>query len=370
MSSSSLVGIDASRSYHEPMTGTERYSRRIVEHLLALDPCGMRYRLFFNNPPPDNAHTGPAEIRTIPARRLWTHLRLSRELRANPVDLLFVPSHVLPLYRPERSVVTIHDLGFLYEPDSHTPFSRWQLKLTTEWNASKATHVVAISESTKRDLLEHCEVDPGRITVIRHGIDNQFRPLRSEHVERYRRAARLPDRFVLYLGTIQPRKNLTRLITAFERAADEDPDLHLVLAGQPGWMSEPIRERARMSRFADRIRFLGRVPDEQLQLLYNAASALALNSLYEGFGLPALEAMACGVPVVLSNRGALPELAGADAMIVDPFDVDALAAAISELVTIRHDSEGVVHRVDHAERFSWRSSAEKTRDVLWNVLNQ
>lgn len=330
----------------------------------------MRYRLYFNQPPPPNARTEQAEIRTIPARRFWTHYRLSRELRANPVDLLFVPSHVLPLYRPEHSVVTIHDLGYLHEPDSHTPTSRIQLRLTTQWNADRATHLIAISESTRRDLIEKCQVDPAKISVIRHGVDERFTRLPQDAVERYRRAAHLPDHFVLHLGTIHPRKNLTRLIEAFELVAHRDPDVHLILAGNPGWMSEPIRERARVSPFQHRIRFLGRVPDEQLPLLYSAATVLAMPSLYEGFGLPVLEAMACGKPVVMSTRGALPELAGADAQLVDPSNTYAISQAISRAIAASRDPDAREARMAHAGSYSWETSARQTRDVLWTVLTQ
>jgi glycosyltransferase involved in cell wall biosynthesis len=363
-----IVGIDASRSYRSPMTGTERYSRRIIEHLMHLDAEGLRYRLYFNEPPPAFANLGSAEPRVIPARRLWTHFRLSRELWQHPVDLLFVPSHVLPLYHPGRTIVTIHDLGYLVEPDSHTRSSRLQLKLTTQWNAREATRIVAISEATRRDLVTYLNVDPGRITVVPHGVDPQFRPVAQNEIERYRRAARLPERFILYLGTIQPRKNLSRLIEAFEIIAGEDPEISLILAGRTGWLSEPIREQARASRCGDRIRFLGYVPDEQLPLLYGTASAVALPSLYEGFGLPVLEAMACGTPVVMSNRGALPELAGADAEIIEPTDVECIAHALSNAVGRRNDPEPVEQRVAHAATFSWESSAAKTLSLVQEVM--
>jgi glycosyltransferase involved in cell wall biosynthesis len=365
-----LVGIDASRSYRSPMTGTERYSRRVLEHLVRLEADGLNFRFYFNEPPPIEAQLDGAETRHLPAQRFWTHYRLSRELKADPVDLLFVPSHVLPLYHPARSVVTVHDLGFLYEPDSHTRFSRLQLRLTTGWNARRATHLIAISESTKQDLVQHSKVDPERITVVPHGVDDQFQVLPEDNVERYRRAARLPARFLLYVGTIQPRKNLLKLISAFERVTAVDDDLQLVLAGRPGWMSKPIQERARVSPLAHRIKLLGYVPDQQLPLLYSAAAAFTLPSLYEGFGLPVLEALACGTPVIMSNRGALPELVGADSEVVDPTDVGAIAEAVLAAIQRQREPDLVQQRREFAAQFTWQSSAQKTRDVLWKVLHQ
>lgn len=363
-----LVGIDASRSYRQPMTGTERYSRRIVERLLNDYPDDFRYRLYFNEHPPQSAIPENVDVRTLPARRLWTHMRLRRELQQNPVDALFVPSHVLPLQHPERSIVTIHDLGFHFEPESHTVASRAQLRATTLWNVWQACHLIAISQSTKHDIADIYGVSPGDITVIHHGVDEQFRLIERDQVERYRRAARLPGKFILFLGTIQPRKNLERLIEAFEGLAGADPDLHLVLAGNQGWLSSRILKRAGASSVSRRIRFVGRIPDEQMPLLYNASAVFTLPSLYEGFGLPALEAMACGKPVVISDRGALPELAGADARIINPLDVGALAEALRSALNAKDGNAAIDARIEHARRYSWKDSARRTRDTIWNVV--
>ena len=362
--SPALIGIDASRSYTVPMTGTERYSRRIIEHMIDIQPENAEFRLYFNHSPPEHAVFGRAECRTLPARRFWTHYRLSKEMRESPVDVLFVPSHVLPVIHPPASVVTIHDLGYLYEPESHTLTSRTQLSLTTRWNVSRASHVIAVSEATRLDMITYLQVSPDRVSVVPHGVEPRFHPLDTDQIERYRRAARLPERFALYLGTIQPRKNLGRLISAFELCAEQDPDLHLVLAGKPGWMAEPVLNRARQSPFSERIRLTGYVPDAQLPLLYGAASVFAFPSLYEGFGLPVLEAMACGVPVVISSRGALPELAGADAQIIDARDTQGLAAAVAEAAERRFDSALVQQRSAHARQYSWDEAARKTVNVL------
>ncbi|MEX2425724.1 MAG: glycosyltransferase family 1 protein, partial [Thermomicrobiaceae bacterium] len=271
---------------------------------------------------------------------------------------------------PRKSIVTIHDLGYLHEPGSHTRASRIQLRLTTQWNARKAKHLIAISESTRQDLIEHCQVDPARVSVIRHGVEPAFRELDESEVRRYRIAARLPERFVLYLGTIQPRKNLVRLIDAFEQIAHDDLEVELVLAGRNGWLAKPIRQHASSSHFRDRIRFLGHVPDEQLPLLYNAATCVALPSLYEGFGLPALEAQACGVPALVSNRGALPELAGADMVIADPERTDEIAAGLVTLCRQRHVREQIDRRIEHAAEFSWVNSAAQTRQLFEEVLEE
>ncbi|TVR71097.1 MAG: glycosyltransferase family 1 protein, partial [Sphaerobacteraceae bacterium] len=322
------------------------------------------FRLYFRDAPPDDAPLGSAEQRVLPARRLWTHHRLRRELSANPVNVLFVPSHVLPVGYQGRSVVTIHDLGYLHEPSAHTASSRIQLDLTTRWNARSASQIIAISESTKQDLVERYGTDPSRITVIHHGVDSRFVPAPAEEIEQYRRERNLPERFILYVGTIQPRKNLIRLISAFETISLDDPAVELVIAGKTGWKSHPIVTRATVSSASGRIRFEGHIPDTHLPTLYSAASAVVLPSLYEGFGLPVLEAMACGTPVVMSNRGALPEISGADARVIDPLDVQDLAAGLRSAL----DSSNVdaLHqaRIEHARSFTWERAARQTLDVL------
>jgi glycosyltransferase involved in cell wall biosynthesis len=359
-----IIGLDASRSYRTPMTGTERYSARVIEGLINGYQDEFEYRLYFNDAPPSYAKLGTADTRVIPARRFWTHVRLSRELRDHPVNALFVPAHVIPLIHPERSIITVHDLGFFNEPSAHTARSRLQLRMTTRWNANRAHHIIAISHATKRDLIKHYRLDSDRVTVIHHGVDERFQPLPTEQIDRYRAAARLPERFILYLGTIQPRKNLVRLIEAFEMIAIDQPELNLVLAGNPGWLTSEIIQRATSSHVSARIRFLGRVPDEQLALLYNAASAFAMPSLYEGFGMPALEAMACGLPTVVSDRGALPEVAGADSKIVNPLHAADIANGIALALESRDDPHQVTERVRHATSFSWNEATRKTFEVL------
>jgi glycosyltransferase involved in cell wall biosynthesis len=365
-----LLGIDASRSYAEPMTGTERYSRRIVEQLIRLLPDDHHLRLYFRESPPDHAELGRAEQRVLPARRFWTHHRLRSELKRYPVDLLFVPSHVLPLGYAGKSVVTVHDLGYLHEPDAHTRSSRMQLDLTTRWNARQASHIVAISHATRDDLIKRYGADPDRVTVIHHGIDAGFSPVHPEVLEQFRQRRQLPERFILYLGTVQPRKNLQRLISAFEQIALDDTDVELIIAGKTGWKSGPIVTRATVSGMSGRIRFEGHVPDEELPALYSAASVVALPSLYEGFGLPVLEAMACGTPVVMSNRGALPEIAGADAQIVDPLDVDSITATIRSALDVSDDADRRESRIQHARQFTWETAGKLTADVLTSVYSK
>lgn len=363
-----IIGIDASRATISRQTGTERYSRRVIEELLNL---GIRqhFRLYLNGRQPlDVPRHASTEQRLIPFPRLWTHLRLSAELARHPVDVLFVPAHVVPPVHPRATVVTIHDLGYLHEPDAHTDWSRRYLDWSTRWSVRAACHVIAISKATERDLIERYQVPADRISVIYHGIDERFQPADEPDKARVRRALGFTDdvRFVLFVGTLQPRKNLVRLIGAFETIADDDSELKLVLAGRRGWKIDEIDQTIAASRHRDRIVLPGHVPDGDLPALYSAATVVALISLYEGFGLPALEAMACGTPVLVSNRGSLPEVAGNAALIVDPLDVNAIVAGLRRLLDSTERNRLVALGRQRAAEFTWNRAGRDTLETLIN----
>jgi glycosyltransferase involved in cell wall biosynthesis len=365
------IGIDSSRASSERPSGTERYSRRIIEELLD-QGADQRFRLYLNQRQPLSLpQRASTEQRLIPFPRLWTHVRLSRELALHPVDVLFIPAHVVPPVHPRATVVTIHDLGYLHEPDAHTDWSRRYLDWSTRWSVRAACHVIAISEATKNDLIERYGVPAERISVVYHGIDERFRPADAAEIARARGGLglRAHERFILFVGTLQPRKNLVRLIEAFESIADDEPDLKLVLAGRRGWKTDEFDHTLATSRHRTRILLPGHVPDADLPALYSSATAVALISLYEGFGLPALEAMACGAPVLVSDRGSLPEVTDDAAIVVDPVDVRAISAGLRILLTPADRNRRVARGRQHASRFTWHQSGRDTLEILMNAYS-
>ncbi len=362
-----LIGIDASRAALPRRTGTENYSLQLIRHLVQLDRRN-RYRLYFNRPPPPRLFdpASHVEVRVIPLARLWTHVRLSIEMLRQPPDLLFVPSHVLPLVRPPRTVVTVHDLGYRYHPKAHRPFDRWYLELTTRWHARVASQVLADSEATRRDLVRVYGADPARITVVYPGCDPAFRPASEEQVAVVRRRYGLAGDYVLHVGTLQPRKNLGRLLAAFAALKPRSSDgVLLVLAGPPGTAARVLHEQAQTLGIAKRVRFLGYVPFENLPALMTGARVLAMPSLYEGFGLPVVEAMACGTPVVCANRSSLPEVAGDAALLVDPLDVHAWTDALEKALwdeALRAELRERGFR--QAGKFTWEEAARRTLEAF------
>ncbi len=375
-----LIGIDASRALRARRTGTENYSLQLIRHLLRQN-SGHAFRLYCHQPPPPDlfarsgtAHMAAPELRVIPWPRLWTHARLSVEMLAAPPDVLFVPSHVLPVAHPRRSVVTIHDLGYHWFPEAHAPANRRQLDLSTRFNAATAAHILANSQATRNDLCRVYGTDPDKVTVVHLGRDEDLQPVRDPQRLRDVRTKLGIDRdgrarpYLLYVGTLQPRKNLVRLIDAFATVLDLVPDLVLVLAGQRGWLAEPIYQRVEALGLAGRVLFPGFVADDDLPALLSGALAFVFPSLYEGFGIPVLEAQACGTPVLASNTSSLPEVAGDGALLVDPLDTASIADGLRRLLT-EPELRGRLREAGYANvtRFSWDRCAVETLAVLERV---
>jgi glycosyltransferase involved in cell wall biosynthesis len=362
-----LIGIDASRAIVARRTGTERYSLEIIRALIDVAPDD-RFTLYFNQSPPPGLLPQSKRVRwrVIPAPRLWTIARLSLEMAARPPDVLFVPSHTLPPVVPRASVATIHDLGYLHFPDEHPQFTRWLRRISNQWSARRATRVVAISGATRDDLVRHEGVMADRITVVHHGHAPWFQPVRDPaRIEAARIRHGLDARYFLFIGTLQPRKNLERLLAAFDEVATDRPGVLLALVGAAGWQPERLRRALAGIRARDRVRVLGYVEDADLPPLLSGSLGLAFPSLYEGFGLPALEAMACATPVLTSATSSLPEVVDDAGLLVDPLDVDAIADGLRTLADDSELRQGLGERgLARAAYFTWRRAATETLALL------
>lgn len=359
------IAIDASRTLPAHRTGTEQYSVFLLRALMAME-TSHRWLLYAPAPPPDDLLPLPPrwEWRAIPFPRLWTHLRLSWAMVRHRPDVLFVPAHVVPLIHPRATVVTIHDLGYLHVPEAHTASSRRSLVWSTRWSARAARRVIAVSGATRDDLVTMLSVPNEKITVVHHGVRPISRPS-DDAVHATMERLGISKPYVLFLGTVQPRKNLARLIRAFQHVVAAGLPHTLVIAGRMGWLAEPIRAAVVACGLSERVHFAGYVADGDLPALYTGADAFAFPSLYEGFGMPALEALSSGVPVVASATTSLPEIIGAAGLLVDPLDEAALGAALVRALT----DETLRARLsvagpEQAARFSWERCARETLTVL------
>lgn len=363
------IGIDASRAAIIKRSGTENYSYYLIRALLDIDSQN-EYSLYFNHPPRDGALRAPnAQWVVIPFPRLWTHVRLSLEMLRAASDILFVPSHVLPIIHPRHSVVTVHDLGYLYYPEAHPRFSRIYLDWSTRYNVWSATHVIADSECTAMDLSRHYKVPRQKITVVYPGLNPNMRPIEDTESHRVVRTKyAIPGDYIFSLGTLQPRKNWLRLIEAFAPLAVERENLFLVIGGKQGWLYEPIMEHIQTLGLEQRVILPGYVAEEDLPALLSGAAAFAFPSLYEGFGFPILEAMACGTPVACSNTSSLPEVAGEAALTFDPLDVGAITAALNHILddaALR--VELVARGFERVRLFTWEKAARRVLEILSTI---
>jgi glycosyltransferase involved in cell wall biosynthesis len=380
-----LIGVDASRVARALRTGTEAYSLHLIRALIEAG-CDHQFRLYTPAPlSADLEHelariatseeeeqvSSRYEERVIPFPRLWTHLRLAWEVRCHPPDVLFVPAHVRPLVCPVPSVVTVHDLGYLHYPEAHRPFDRWYLGWTTRRHARLAACVIADSKATRADLIRHYQADPERIVTVYPGRDGSLTRVNApEAISAAKTRYAIDGDYLLFLGTLQPRKNLVRLVEAFARVQLLKADLRLVLAGKKGWLYDDLFARVETLGLEDRVLFTGYVSDDDKASLLSGALALVYPSLYEGFGLPVLEAMACGTPVLTSNVSSLPEVAGDAALLVDPLDVGVIAEGMFRLIT---DDELRVTLVEKGyaqiRKFSWANAAREVLQVLEAVAS-
>ena len=366
---SAVIGIDASRALWAERTGTETYTFELLKAMAALDPADA-FELYLNAPAPPCDLPKLGTPICIPFPRFWTHARLSACVVARRPGVLFVPAHVVPVVHP-RSVVVVHDLGYLHVPGAHPSATRRMLDLTTRWSTRAASAIIAVSEATKSDLVASYGVPAKKITVVHHGVSPTFHPRPPSEIEGtlHRLGVRRP--YILTVGTYQPRKNFGRLAAALESVAAAGLPHGLVIAGKRGWLAQGVDREIAASGQQGRVQQIGYVDPHDLPALYAGASAFALPSLHEGFGMPLLEAMASGVPVVTSSAAALAEIARDAAMTVDPTDSDAIGAALVEVLSdgasIERLREAGVMRV---AEFSWERAARETLAVLRRVRDQ
>ncbi len=369
-----IIGIDASRALRARRTGTERYSLELINALLALN-SGHHFRLYSDVAPAADIFKGDAEIVVLPGKRLWTHSRLGPHTLRRPPDVLFVPSHVLPILGPARTVVTVHDLGYEHFPQAHPWGQRQYLRWSTRRHTRVATRIIADSRATRDDLVHFYGADPQRISVVHLAADPAIRrqsdPVRVQMV---RHSYGIPPEadYILHIGTIHPRKNLERLVQAFAlvRQALPERELFLVLAGGWGHEGRALQRRVQEMGLQHVVRFPGYVRVHDIPALYSGAACYALPSLNEGFGFPVLEAQNCGTPLVCARTSSLPEIAGDGALFFNPLDVNEIAAALQRVLCEPELAADLIRRGRaNVERFSWQRTAAQTLAVLEQAVN-
>lgn len=352
--------------------GIHNYIAQVLDHL-PQDQGGLRYVVYGRRAGlPSNGGSlrfrysrWPTERRVV--RILWEQLAWPLLARQDGVDLLHSMAFVTPLLAARPAVVTIYDLSFMHYPQSFPRLQQQYLAAQTGRSCRYARRVITISEASRQDVTRFFGVPSQNIDVITPGVDDCFRVLPRAEVEAFRRRHDLPPEVVLHVGTLQPRKNIPLLLDAFARLAH--PQACLVLAGGKGWLYDEIYARVQELGLEEQVRFTGYVSDEELPYWYNAAAVLVFPSVHEGFGLPVVEAMACGTPVIAADSTSIPEAGGHAALYFAPHDVERLTGHLADVLgdpslAARMSAAGL----EQARGFSWKEAGRKTADVYRRAL--
>lgn len=311
-----------------------------------------------------------------PVRIGWEQTLAPAVLLRDRPTLLHCPVNVVPLAAPCPTVLTIHDLGFILFPERYKAAKRLYLNTLTRISARRATHIITDAESVRGEVIKLLNVKPAKVTAVPLGVASYFKPEPDKaKLEKFRQEKQLPARFVLYLGTLEPRKNIPLLLRGFARFRHEQPeaaqDVQLVVGGAKGWFYEDIFRLVKELDLEAVTTFPGYINEQELPLWYNIAECFVYPSLYEGFGLPPLEAMACGVPVITSNTSSLPEVVGQAGLTVDPDDEQAMALALQQVLTEPLRRQQMSEQgVEQAAKFSWRETACRTLEVYRQVARK
>ena len=370
-----LIAIDASRANAQEKTGVGWYAYRVISELQHVIPPDVRVILYTREPLSDALGELPknwtSQVLHWRPKILWTQIRLWRELLRDKPDCFFVPAHVVPVFYFGRSVVTIHDLAFRHFPFVYSWFEYFYQRFTIAYMSRQANQLIVPSQATREDLIHYSSARPEKIHVIPNGFDRGRYPLdetpdsveRNESI-RVKYGIRKP--YFVSIGRLEKKKNTVRIIEAFNRfRAESEPNAQLVLVGKPGFGFHHVRKAIDNSEYSKDILVTGYMHDRDMSMILLGAYALLFPSLYEGFGLPILEAQWCGVPVVTSNISSMREVAGDGALLVDPFHAEDITRAMGKIFSDQRLRDALINAGKrNVSRYDWSATAEGIGKVL------
>ena len=371
-----LIGIDASRANRGQRTGVEWYAYHLIQHLKRLVPPSYRVALYSEEPLRDGLEDLPPnwENRVLrwPPRRLWTQLRLSWEMLRRPPDLFFVPAHVIPMLTPKRTLTTLHDVAFMAVPDAYRPAGRAYLKLMYRLAVRRA-EILTVSEFSKGEIVRYFGAEPERITVTPLGFDAaRFGPATDDEIRARLHSYGIRRPYFLFVGRLESKKNIMGLIAAFRRfrAARPGDETKLVLVGKTGYgYDREMRTLGKDEKLS--VIQKGYVAPDDMRYFYGGATAFVFPSRYEGFGIPMLEAFACGTPVIASDVTSIPEVAGEAALFVNPNDPGDIAKAMARLADDPALRASLIDKGRvRVKRYSWETTVARTWAVMERLLRK
>src|SRR3990167_1008301 len=364
------IGIDLYEANVNQRVGIGQFAHHVISELYRLEK--HNFILFSpRDPLPDlpKARTNWRYVVGKPGS-FWTVRQLPGLIKKENVDVFFSPTHYLPWFTSVPKVMAIMDVSYLRYPELFQARDLLQLKLMTNYSVQRARKILTISEFSKQEIIEHYKYPKDNIEVTYPGINRKIKDkiitLDDNYQNKILKTHGIDRRYLLFVGTLQPRKNLERLIAAFERLKSE---VQLIIVGKKGWLWKPIIKRIQKSPKRERIKLLDFVSEEELFCLYNAADCFVLPSLYEGFGIPVVEAMFMGCPVVVSNTSSLPEIAGDAGIYVNPQEVSSIATGITNALQLKPtERRNLIQKgYRQAAQFSWETCARKTLSVLESI---
>jgi len=368
-----IIGIDASRANKPQKTGTEWYSYHLIEELKRIARDGDKFLLYANSPLIGGLQILPENFiekdLQWPPKYLWTQIRLWWELWRNPPDILLVPAHTIPFLPMPKKIkvaVTVHDVGFKRFAQLYKPVQVWYHDLTMRRIKQRADLIITISNFSKKEIIDLYHIDPSKIQVSYLGYDRvayneQAKNVAVDVLKKYQ----ITDPYVLYVGRLEKKKNIGNIVAAFALAKEKWPELKLVLAGNSGHQFEEIKKIIAENRLESEVIITGYIDQKDLPPLIAGAQAFLFATLYEGFGLPILEAMACGTPVITSRIAPHDEVAGEAALLADPYSPPEMAECIIKLKeNPEFKNELITKGLERVKKFSWQQTAR----VIYNLI--
>lgn len=372
-----IIGIDGNEANTKTRVGIGQYAYQVLSHIHGMERQGKSdtFVVYLKHPPRSDMPKTHSQWRysVFGPSPLWTQIALPLKLflTAHPPEVFFTPSHYAPRFSKIPQVISIMDLSFVQYPTLFTKKDLYQLTRWTHYSVKRASKILTISQFSKNSIVDYYPIDPNRISVAYPGYDkNIFHRMMGieEKVNEMKRACHIIGKYILFVGTIQPRKNIAKLIDAFE-IVRKNRDLTLVLIGKKGWLCEDIFNRMKSSHYTNSIRWLDFVDNGTLSLLYQGAQCFVLPSLYEGFGLPAVEAMASGCPVIVSRNTSLPEVVHDAGVYVDPSRTDTIAEGIESVLENKQLRDTMIRKgYERVKQFDWETCVKETLRVVKSAI--
>lgn len=371
-----IIGVDGNEANVDQKVGVSEFAYQL---LIRFSECqistpiqsesNIKYQIYLKNKP-NSAWPKESEYwryRIVKPSKLWTQIGLPLDLymhKPRP-NVFFSPTHYAPRLSPVPTVVSIMDLSYLHYPEMFKKNDLYQLKHWTSYSVKNAAKVITISKSSKDDIIKLYSLPDSKVEVVYPGIKKTSRIMSHESFEELKKKYEIDGNYILFVGTLQPRKNIVRLIEAFSKVKKSINDTELIIIGKKGWMYEEILACPKKLGIKKNVKFLDFVSDEDLPMFYKFAQCFVLPSLYEGFGLPVLEAMSNGCPVIVSNVSSLPEAGGDAALYVDPTNVEDISEKLIKVLTDEKLKEKMIKKgYEQVKKFSWEKSAKEVLDIL------